>query len=114
MSECVRADRANARAAAFEGDMRAIPGAVRLRMRFVLQARTPDDSAWSRVDAPGFGRSFTSAPGVGRYVYAKRVEDLLAPAEYRVRVRFRWLDALGRTIARQTRTSLACRQPSGG
>jgi len=110
MSECVRADRANARAAAFEGDMRAIPGAVRLRMRFVLQARTPEDPVWTRVDAPGFGRNFTSAPGVGRYVYAKRVVDLPAPADYRVRVRFRWLNALGRVIARETRTSRACRQ----
>jgi hypothetical protein len=91
--------------------MRAVGGAVRMQMRFTLQARTPDSSRWSSVTAPGFGTWVSSVAGTSRYVYTKRVEGLLAPASYRVQLRFRWLSAQGGTIASARRTSRACRQP---
>ena len=100
-----------ARAAVFEGQMRTLRGAARMQMRFTLQARTPDTVRWSTVSAPGFGTWFSSGTGTSRYVYTKRVEGLLAPASYRVQLRFRWLSADGRTLASTRRNSRTCRQP---
>jgi hypothetical protein len=100
------------RTAAFSGDMKAVPGASRLQMKFVLQARTEaDEPEWVSVAAPGFGTWYSSAPGIGRYVYTKTVENLVAPASYRTQVHFRWLSATGRTLLRARRTSRVCRQP---
>jgi len=99
------------RAAVFEGQMRSVRGAARMQMRFTLQARTPDTSRWGSVAAPGFGTWVSSQSGTSRYVYTKRVEGLLAPASYRVQLRFRWLSASGRTLASARRSSATCRQP---
>ena len=41
----------------------------------------------------------------------ERVEGLLAPATYRVQLRFRWLSDGGRTLATARRSSASCRQP---
>src|SRR5215210_3333399 len=98
------------RLATFEGRMRAARAAARLQMRFTLQTRTSDRSRWHALPAPGFGRWLTSDPGVGRYVYTKRVVALAAPAQYRTLVRFRWLDGRGDRIARDRATSPVCRQ----
>jgi len=98
-------------AAVFEGRMRTLPGASRLQMRFSLQVRSPESSRWSAVAAPGFGTWVGSAPGTSRYIYTKRVENLLAPASYRVLLRFRWLTPEGRILARAKAYSRACRQP---
>ena len=99
------------RAADFTADMRAIPGAAKLQVKFVLQARTEDEPGWAAVAAPGFGTWNSSATGIGRYVYTKKVENLLAPATYRSQVHFRWLSATGRTLLRVKRTTKVCRQP---
>jgi hypothetical protein len=111
LSDCDRGPDATARAAVFEGQMRAVRGARRMQMRFTLQAQTPDSGGWRSVAAPGFGSWVTSATGTSRYVYTKRVEGLLAPAAYRVQLRFRWLSADGRTLATARRRSKTCRQP---
>jgi hypothetical protein len=98
-------------AAEFEARMGNVPGAVRMRMRFTLQVLTPARPAYRRVAAPGFGGWTTSDPGTTRYVYTRRVEDLVGPASYRVVVRFRWLDAADDVIARDRAHSRPCRQP---
>jgi hypothetical protein len=97
--------------AAFEGKMDTIPDADRMQMRFVLQVSTPDEPRWSRVSVPGFSAWVTSEQERSRYVYTKRVESLLAPASYRVKLRFRWLDADGEVLKSARATSRACRQP---
>ena len=57
------------------------------------------DAAHGRTTAGPRSRRPASAsgpprrPARSRYVYTKRVENLLAPGAYRVAVRFRWLDA---------------------
>lgn len=99
------------RSATFAGDIRAIPGSVRLQIKFVLQARGVDGEGWAAVAAPGFRTWNTSAPGVARYVHEKQVDDLLAPAAYRVIVRFRWLGPAGEVVLRMRRVSRVCRQP---
>jgi hypothetical protein len=112
LSDCERASASGSDGAAvFEGQMRVVRGAARMQMRFTLQARSSDSSHWSAVNAPGFGTWVSSAPGTSRYVYTKRVEGLLAPASYRVQLRYRWLSADGRTLATARRSSRACRQP---
>ncbi len=111
LDDCERGIDDTDRAAVFEGQMRTVRGAARMQMRFTLQARTPDTSRWSAVSAPGFGSWTTSSPGTSRYVYTKRVEGLLAPASYRVLLRYRWLSETGRTLASARRSSPACRLP---
>jgi CARDB len=108
---CERSPEEARRAAVFEGQMRLVPGAVRMQMRFALEASTPERRRWTRVAAPGFGPWVGSAPGTGRYLYTKRVVNLLAPASYRVQVRFRWLDGAGAVVERARRHSDPCQQP---
>jgi hypothetical protein len=111
LTECESALDREERTASFTGDMKSVPGAARLQVKFVLQARTEDEPEWTAVTAPGFGTWNSSAPGIGRYVYTKTVENLIAPASYRAQVHFRWLSATGRTLLRARRTSRTCRQP---
>jgi hypothetical protein len=111
LADCERGPGETDRAAVFAGQMRTVRGASRMQMRFTLQARTPDQSRWGSVAAPGFGTWVSSQSGTSRYVYTKRIEGLLAPASYRVQLRFRWLSASGRTLATTRRNSASCRQP---
>jgi hypothetical protein len=96
------------RTADFEADMRTVPGAARLQIRFTLQVR--DDATWTRVAAPTFDVWTTAAPGRSRYVYDKHVSNL-QPGAYRAQVRFRWRDALGETLKSAVRRSRPCRVP---
>jgi CARDB len=96
--------------AVFEGRIGPVPGAAKAQMRFTLQARTPDAPEWAPVAAPGWG-SWITAPKGRRYVYDRRVENLLAPGDYRAVIEFRWRDAHGRMLRRERAISHACRQP---
>src|SRR3954469_12998645 len=107
LAACERGDEEADRAAVFEGQMRRLAGAARMQMRFTLQARPPDPLRWRAVAAPGFGTWVSSALGTSRYVYTKRVEALLAPATYRVQLRFPGLDG-------KAGGSAAARLPGGG
>jgi hypothetical protein len=95
----------------FVGRMRTIAGAQRMQMRFTLQTRATSADRWAAVTVPGFGVWTTSAAGRSRYVYTKTVEHLLAPASYRVQVRFRWLGGDGDRILSMRDASPACKQP---
>src|SRR5687768_1065893 len=95
VADCVSALETSERHATFAGDMRAVPGTARMQMRFTLMARINRRDGWARVAGGRLGTWVTSYPGKVRYVYDKRVAGLLAPADYRVRVRFRWVDADG-------------------
>jgi hypothetical protein len=97
--------------AVFEGRVLPLRRAVKTQMRFTLQARTPDAPEWRRVPAVGFGTWITAPPRVGRYLYDKTVEQLLAPADYRAVVAFRWRDANGHTVRSERAVSRVCRQP---
>jgi hypothetical protein len=79
-------------------------------MRFTLQTRGKGQVNWHALSAPGFGRWLSSDPGVGRYVYTKRVVALFAPASYRTQVRFRWLGRDGHRVASDRSTSPICHQ----
>lgn len=96
------------RAAEFEARMSRAAGAAKLKMRFLLEARKPGSLRYRRVSAPGFSR-WTSSQAA-RYVFTRRVEGLEGPARYRAQVRFRWIDADGRVIARDRAWSRSCKQ----
>ena len=85
--------------------------AARMQLRFTLQALTPDDETWRRIDAAGFGEWITAPPGLGRYVYDKTVQELLAPASYRAVIQFRWRGPGGRLLHAERAISPVCRQP---
>jgi hypothetical protein len=111
LTACAPALEQGDRFAVFEGRMRSVKGTARMQMRFALEVRNPDTPRWHAVATPGFGRWVSSDPGVSRYVYTKRVENLVAPASYRAAVRFRWVDARGHRIASQRVVSPASVQP---
>lgn len=96
--------------ATFRGDAPRLPAADRIQMRFTLQVLTPESQAWTKVAVPGWSDWVTSNPGVGRYVYTRRVEELVGPARYRAMINFRWL-AGGKRLARARRFTRACRRP---
>ena len=96
-------------AAEFQASMGSVAGASRMGMRFTLQVRTR--RVYRRTAAPGFDTWTFAAPGVSRYVFTRRVEELIGPARYRVKVRFRWQDASGAVVASARRLSQSCRQP---
>ncbi len=97
--------------AVFEGRMRTEPGAQRMQMRFVLQSRSTPRQRWRGVPGPGLGRWVVSDAGVARYVYTKRVANLVAPAAYRMVVRFRWVDAAGHRVDEASDLSAVCNEP---
>jgi CARDB protein len=111
LTACERDTGAGDGAAVFEARMRLLPRTSRMQMRFTLQGRTPGRDRYAAITAPGFGSWVSADPGTSRYVYTKRVENLLAPASYRVKLRFRWLNAAGKVVQRAKAFSAACRQP---
>ena len=86
---------AGQRTAVYEGRMRRVSGTRRMQMRFALQWRQPGSARWTQIKAAGLGIWVSSNAGVKTYTFTKRIENLAAPASYRVVVRFRWLDASG-------------------
>ena len=107
LTECAPADRA----AEFEARMGKVEDAVKLKMRFTLQVRKAGQKTYHRVAAPGFRSWTTAEPGAMSWVFSRRVESLLGPARYRAQVRFQWIDADGKTVARAKRSSRSCFQP---
>jgi hypothetical protein len=99
------------RAATFTAQMTAIEGAQRMAIQFEVQERSPTDTAWHTVAAPGLGDWRSSEQGVRIYRYVKQVTNLAAPAAFRAQVRYRWLDARGHVIRRAQRRTPVCVQP---
>jgi hypothetical protein len=100
-----------AREAVFEGRVLTVKRAAKMQLRFTLQAQTPDDTRWRKIDAEGFGTWITVPPAFAKYTYAKTVQDLLAPASYRAVVDFRWRDRRGKSIRTEKAISPVCKQP---
>ena len=108
---CVPATSAQLRSATFEARARRMRGSERIQVSFTLQVRDTTQPGWHRVVAAGLDEWLTSDSGVRRYLYAKTVQNLSAPAAYRTVVRFRWLDSRGAVRARSRATSRVCHQP---
>src|SRR3712207_215554 len=98
------------RYATFAAQMSSAKGSRRMQVRFDLQERT-ESGRYIRVAAPGLGVWRSSASGVDIFRYRKQVTNLAAGTDYRALVRFRWLNAAGKTVAKATRRTSTCRQP---
>jgi hypothetical protein len=98
------------RAAEFEARMDKVAGSARMKLRFALEARKPGKT-WRRVAAPELGSWRTADPATTRFISSRRVTALVGPAAYRALVRFRWVDARGRTVASALAHSRPCHQP---
>jgi hypothetical protein len=100
------------RYAVFSGAMRSLrAGQDRMEMRFDLFRRARGSFVFKRVAAPGLGVWNRANPGVGRFKFRQKVENLTAPAAYRAVVSFRWIGADGRAFARALHVTPACQQP---
>ena len=84
------------RTAAFEARMDQIGGAVRMKLRYTLEAHRPG-RAWKRVVWPELGGWRTADPQTTRFISERRVTALTGPSHYRAVVRFRWIDEDGKT-----------------
>jgi hypothetical protein len=93
-----------------QGTMRTRSGVARMGIRFDLLQRRPGLRAQA-IAAPGLGVWNVSAADRTAFRYTKRIENLPAPATYRVVVRFRWYNAKGAVLGRARRITRACRQP---
>jgi hypothetical protein len=91
--------------------MHARPGTRRMAIRFELLVRHPGEAGPTLVRDPSFGRWFRSKAGVGTYRYFRTVDNLDAPAVYRVRVGFRWYDRRGHTQRTAFRSTRGCAEP---
>ena len=49
--------------AVFAGRVMAYRRSPKMQMRFTLQALTPDDPRWRKIDTPGFGEWITAPAG---------------------------------------------------
>jgi hypothetical protein len=100
------------RYAAFSGVMRSLRGGQdRMDMRFDLFRRPRGGVVFKRVAAQGLGVWNRANPGVGRFKFRQKVENLSAPAGYRAVVSFRWIGVDGHVFARAQHVTLVCQQP---
>jgi hypothetical protein len=98
------------RAAEFEARMDQISGAVRMKLRYTLEARKPG-RLWRRVAAPELAGWRTADVQTTRFISERRVTQLVGPSYYRALVRFRWIDEDGHVVARARARSRSCWQP---
>jgi hypothetical protein len=112
LDQCVTAVLQDERSATFSGEMAAIPGTVRMAMRFEVQERMPAEASFHTITAPGLGGWRASEVKVKVYKYFKQVTNLHSPASYRALVRFRWLTARGRVLRQAERLTPRCLQPA--
>ena len=98
------------RTAEFEARMDQIAGAVRMKLRYSLEARKPQ-RLWRRVAAPEMGGWRAADTATTRFISERRVTQLVGPSYYRALVRFRWIDEDDHVVARAKARSRACWQP---
>lgn len=92
----------------------AMPAAAtthRMWMRFELYQKLPGaDTIYQRVKLPAWNPWVKSNEGVSGLVFQRTVDSLVAPANYRVVVRFRWYNAAGKRTKTKAKTSKVCHQ----
>jgi hypothetical protein len=114
---CHRAPSLAARSVTVGTWMRPLANGGRMAVKLDLWQRTPGASWTLRSDVPGLGTWMTpSDPLLGTrpgdvYKYRQAIGRLAAPAAYRFRVTFRWLDGGGAVVREALLTTGVCRQP---
>jgi hypothetical protein len=114
---CQRALDPASRALATTAVMHSIPGTAKLALRFQLLTRRGSTGAWRSVTGGDLGTWISPGdPSLGTrpgdiWILNKQVVDLVAPASYRFKVAFRWIEARGRVLATLVRETPVCAQP---
>jgi hypothetical protein len=108
---CSTGATAPARSLTVSGSMPATAATHRMSMRFDLYQRLPGKATFKRLKLPAWNSWTKSDPEVPGLVFQRTVDSLVAPAAYKVKVRFRWYNAAGARIKTKTRTTKVCRQP---
>jgi hypothetical protein len=112
VEQCIPSVNQTQRSATFIGQMTAIANTQRMAIQIEVQERTPADSTFHTVMAPGLGVWRQSETGVKIYKFVKQVTNLSAPAAFRAQVRYRWLDEHGHLIGHAQRRTPICQQPA--
>jgi len=110
--QCLTSGEPAERSATFAGEMTMIPGTARMSMRIELIERTPGETGYHPVLAPGVGVWRTADPGVRSYRHLEQVTNLAAPAHYRALITFRWDGPHGRVLRHDELRTPRCVQPT--
>lgn len=114
---CQKAIDPPSRAVSIQAVMRPVTGTSKMQMRFDLMRKTKRDTHFKLVRGHFLGSWLTpSNPTLGQrpgdvWIVNHPVVDLPAPATYRFRVSFRWLDSHGHQLSSAVQTSTNCYQP---
>ena len=110
VAACHPSDDVTQRFATFVGQMRPVPGTVRMAMRLTLlqKLQAPDFAPVALPDLRPWRRS---KKGATSFIYTQRVTALRDGGTYRMRVQFRWFGGDGKTVKTKTVRSGACHQP---
>jgi CARDB len=111
VADCHPSDLTADRYAAFNGQMRAIPGTKRMAMRFRLLERL-GRTRYKAVRLADLKPWRYSKAGARTFIYAQRVTALHDNGAYRMRVQFRWYAAHHRLLRSTSARSRTCRQPA--
>lgn len=101
--------------ATFSARMTQLPGASQMELRFEIFERELGEASFHA--APSVGGSSVGAWRIsGEHVNVFKdfdeVTGLAGPAQFRARVRFRWLDSEGRAVDWAAHRTEACREPA--
>jgi CARDB len=110
VSKCKTGAAPSQRSATYQAWMEAVPGSVRMGVRFKLFAHYAGHRSAEPLANSKLSVWHRSHKGVTRFGYAQTVKELHAGASYRTLVKFRWYDAKGHVIKRAHRVSAACVQ----
>jgi hypothetical protein len=105
------------RAVSIQAVMRPLTGTAKMQMRFDLMRQTKAGGPFRLVRGRLLGSWISPQdPTLGTrpgdvWIVKHPVVDLGAPATYRFRVRFRWLDAHGAQLGSAVQSSPSCYQP---
>jgi hypothetical protein len=91
--------------------MKPVAGTVRMGLRFDVSMRTPQSWLFATVKGPGLGVWKRSHSNVAQYEIDKGVDNLQAPAGYRLRVGFRWYGPGGKILRTAFRRTRVCSEP---
>jgi CARDB len=114
---CQKAVDPPSRAVSIKAVMRPVAGTAKMQMRFDLMRKTRRRGPFKIVRGHSLGSWLTpSDPTLGQrpgdvWIVTHPVVDLPAPATYRFRVSFRWLDSHGQRLSSASQSSPNCWQP---
>jgi hypothetical protein len=109
LTHCRSGDAAKDRFATYRGHMQAVPGSVRMAMRFKVIARF-DGKDPKTVDNPQLKVWRKSNSGVSHFGYSQTVRGLSPGGSYWAVVKFRWYDSDGSLLKKARHVSETCVQ----